>query len=78
MKAMVLRAPDTPFVMETRPDPTPGPGEAVAKVLACGSGLTIEHVRAGRAPARFPIVIGHEITGEIVALGPRRPPTPGA
>ena len=77
MKAMVLRAPNTPFVMETRPDPTPGPGEAVAKVLACGSGLTIEHVRAGRAPANFPIVIGHEIAGEIVAIGPRAPDAPG-
>lgn len=71
MKAMVLHGPGKPFVLETRPDPTPGPGEAVARVLACGSGLTIEHVRAGRTGANFPIVIGHEITGEIVAVGPR-------
>jgi propanol-preferring alcohol dehydrogenase len=70
MKAMVLHAPGEPFVLETRPDPTPGPGEAVARVLACGSGLTIQHVRAGRTGANFPIVIGHEITGEIVAVGP--------
>lgn len=77
MKAMVLYAPNTPFVLETRPDPTPGPGEAVAKVLACGSGLTIEHVRAGRAEANFPIVIGHEITGEIVAVGPVNHATAG-
>ena len=34
MKAMVLRKPGEPFVLETRPDPTPGPGEAVARVLA--------------------------------------------
>lgn len=71
MKAMVLRAAGEPFVMETRPDPTPGPGEAVARVLACGAGLTIQHVRAGRTGANFPIVIGHEITGEIVAVGPQ-------
>jgi propanol-preferring alcohol dehydrogenase len=69
MKAMVLRAPGEPFVLEQRPDPTPGPGEAVARVLACGSGLTIQHVRGGRTPANFPIVIGHEIAGEIVAVG---------
>ena len=69
MKAMVLHEAGKPFVMEERPDPTPGPGEAVAKVLACGSGLTIHHVRAGRAQANFPIVIGHEVAGEIVALG---------
>jgi len=71
MKAMVLRGSGEPFVLEERPDPTPGPGEAVARVLACGSGLTIQHVRAGRTGANFPIVIGHEITGEIVAVGPR-------
>ena len=70
MKAMVLRGPGEPFLLEDRPDPTPGPGEAVARVLACGSGLTIEHVRAGRTAANFPIIIGHEITGEIVAVGP--------
>lgn len=69
MKAMVLHAAGAPFVMEERPDPVPGPGEAVARVFACGSGLTIEHVRAGRASATFPRVIGHEISAEIVAVG---------
>jgi propanol-preferring alcohol dehydrogenase len=69
MKAMVLHAAGQPFVAEDRPDPKPGPGEAVAKVLACGSGLTIHHLRAGRGTANFPIVIGHEITGEIVEVG---------
>ena len=69
MKAMVLKAPNTPFVLENVPDPTPGPGEAVARVLACGAGLTIHHTRAGRAPVDYPRIIGHEITGEIVAIG---------
>ena len=69
MKAMVLHAPNTPFVLEERPDPVAGPGEAVAKVFACGAGLTIEHVRAGRAPATFPRIIGHEISAEIVEVG---------
>jgi propanol-preferring alcohol dehydrogenase len=69
MKALVLRGPNTAFELTRVPDPVAGPGEAVARVLACGSGLTIQHVKAGRAPAKFPLVIGHEITGEIVALG---------
>ncbi len=30
MKAMVLKAANTPFVLEDRPDPRPGPGEAVS------------------------------------------------
>lgn len=69
MKAMVLKAKNTPLVLETVPDPVPGPGEAVARVLACGAGLTVHHARAGRAPVRFPRILGHEIAGEIVALG---------
>ena len=69
MKALVLKSPNSPFVLEDVPDPTPGPRDAVARVLACGSGLTIQHVKAGRAPVEFPRIIGHEITGEIVAVG---------
>jgi propanol-preferring alcohol dehydrogenase len=69
MKAMVLQAANTPFVLEDVPDPKPGPGEAVARVFACGSGLTIQHVKAGRMAAQFPRIIGHEIAGEIVETG---------
>ncbi len=69
MKAMLLKGKNQPFVLETVPDPVPGPGEAVARVLACGAGLTIHHARAGRIPLQYPRIIGHEITGEIVAIG---------
>ena len=69
MKAMVLSEPGAPFVLEERPIPVAGPGEAVARVLACGAGLTIEHTRAGRMGGNFPLVIGHEITGEITQVG---------
>lgn len=69
MKAMLLKAANTPLVPDSVPDPVPGPGEAVAKVLACGAGLTVHHARAGRLPLKYPRIIGHEITGEIVAAG---------
>ena len=69
MKAMILEEPNTPFVLKQVPDPEPGPGEAVVRVLACGSGLTIQHIKAGRMPAELPRIIGHEIAGEIVELG---------
>lgn len=69
MKAMMLDGPNQPFRKVEMPDPVAGPGEAVARVLACGSGLTIQHLKAGRRPARFPLVIGHEIAGEIVEVG---------
>jgi D-arabinose 1-dehydrogenase-like Zn-dependent alcohol dehydrogenase len=69
MKAMVLRGPNTPFEMVQVPDPVAGPGEAVARVITCGAGLTIQHAKAGRRKIEFPRIIGHEITGEIVAVG---------
>ena len=69
MKAMVLEAPNTPFILKDVPDPIAGPGEAIAKVYACGSGLTIQHYKAGRTPAVFPRIIGHEICAEIVEVG---------
>ncbi|MEA2979983.1 MAG: alcohol dehydrogenase, propanol-preferring, partial [Alphaproteobacteria bacterium] len=33
-------------------------------------GLTIQHAKAGRRKVQFPRIIGHEITGEIVEIGP--------
>ena len=51
MKALVLRGPGTAFELSTVPDPVAGPGEAVARVLACGAGLTIQHIKAGRIDA---------------------------
>ena len=69
MKAMVLRGPNTPFELATVPDPVAGPGEAVARVITCGAGLTIQHAKAGRRKIEFPRIIGHEITGEIVQVG---------
>jgi D-arabinose 1-dehydrogenase-like Zn-dependent alcohol dehydrogenase len=70
MKAMLLKGPNLPFEPVELPDPVPGAGEAVARVITCGSGLTIQHVKAGRRAIPFPRVLGHEITGEIVAVGP--------
>src|SRR5688572_8200016 len=69
MKAMLLKAANTPLVLEDVPDPVPGPSEAVARVLACGAGLTIHHARAGRIKVDYPRILGHEIAAEIVATG---------
>ena len=71
MKALVVQERAGPFVMEERPDPVAGPGEAVARIIACGMGLTIQHTRMGRGGGvTFPLIIGHEITAEIVEVGP--------
>ncbi len=70
MRAMVLRAPRSPLVLEERPDPTPGPGEIRVRVAACAVCRTDLHVVDGDlAPHRAAIVPGHEIVGRIDALG---------
>jgi NADPH2:quinone reductase len=52
------------------PDPTPGPGEVVVRVGACGVCGSDLAIAAGNfPPTPFPIVPGHEFAGEIVALG---------
>ena len=68
MKALVSHGPNQPFSLETVDDPKPNKGEAVAKVLACGAGLTVQHVKAGRTPIPFPRIMGHEIAAEIVEV----------
>jgi propanol-preferring alcohol dehydrogenase len=69
MRAMVIEKPGQAFQLRDLPVPEPGPGEAVAKVYCCGAGLTLQHVKAGRSPGKFPLIMGHEITGEISAVG---------
>ena len=54
MKAMVLTGPNLPFELTQRPDPVAGPGEAVARVITCGAGLTIQHAKAGRRKGAIP------------------------
>lgn len=69
MFAMVCDGPGQPLRGETRPLPCPGPGEVLVRVRACGVCRTDLHVVDGEIPARYPIVPGHEIVGEIAALG---------
>ena len=59
------------LVIGERDDPTPGHGELVVKVGACGMCGTDLHIADGAfAPTPYPIIPGHEFAGEIVAVGP--------
>lgn len=70
MRAMVLHAPGQPLVAEERPIPTPGPYQLLLKVLACGVCRTDLHLVDGELPqAILPRVPGHEIVGEVMAVG---------
>ena len=53
------------------PVPKPGPGELLLAVRACGVCRTDLHVSEGDLAVHRPDVIpGHEVVGEVVALGP--------
>lgn len=69
MKAMILNGWNERFELGERPDPKPGVGEAVMRVRSAGVGLTLVNMRAGRLGSTTPRVMGHELGGDIVALG---------
>lgn len=69
MKAMVLREWGGSLSLETLPDPRPGSGEVVLRVHACAPDQFDVTIRAGRAGGRLPLILGHEIAGEVVELG---------
>jgi threonine dehydrogenase-like Zn-dependent dehydrogenase len=70
MKAVVIEAPGQVAVCKLD-DPTPGYGDVVVQVGACGICGTDLHLVAGESPlARYPLVPGHEFAGDIVAVGP--------
>jgi alcohol dehydrogenase, propanol-preferring len=70
MKAMVLNTPGQPLVCREMPVPTPGPGQVLIKVRACGVCRTDLHVVDGELPdPKLPIIPGHEIVGTVVQQG---------
>ncbi len=70
MQAMVLHRPGEPLRLEELPLPEPGPGQLRVRVLACGVCRTDLHVVDGELPdPKLPLVPGHEIVGEVDALG---------
>jgi 2-desacetyl-2-hydroxyethyl bacteriochlorophyllide A dehydrogenase len=70
MKAMVLHAPNEELRLSEVAVPTHGNDEVLVRVRAVGVGLTINIMLGtpGLVTA-FPRIPGHEIAGEIVALG---------
>lgn len=65
MKAVVLHKP-TSLSVEDYPQPRPGPAEVLVRVAysgVCGTDLKIYR---GDIPVTYPLVMGHEMVGEIV------------
>ncbi|MFI2105425.1 L-idonate 5-dehydrogenase [Isoptericola sp. NPDC019693] len=60
--------------VDDRAEPVPGPGEVLLAVEwggVCGSDLSYwRHGASGTAVLRAPLVLGHEIAGQVAATGP--------
>ena len=77
MQAVVIEGPGDISAGELA-DPTPGPGEVVVAVRACGICGTDIHIADGDlSNARYPLVPGHEFAGEVVAVGAPAPTVRG-
>lgn len=70
MRAAVLRDYDKGLQVETIRTPRPKAGEVLIKVTACGLCHSDLHVIGGAIAFPLPAVLGHEVAGTIVELGP--------
>ena len=70
MRAAVLRDYDKGLQVETIRTPRPKAGEVLIKVTACGLCHSDLHVIGGAIAVPLPAVLGHEVAGTIVELGP--------
>ena len=71
MLAARYHGPRKPLAMERVPIPVPGPGEALVRVRAAGVCRTELHFLDGLLNLGVaPLILGHEIVGEVAALGP--------
>ena len=61
----------SPLVLREVPPPEPGPGQVRVQVRVCGICRTDLHVVEGDlAPAKRPIIPGHQVVGIVDRLGP--------
>ncbi|MGB9687834.1 zinc-dependent alcohol dehydrogenase family protein [Thermogutta sp.] len=77
MRAMVLseimqvHEDSQPLALTEWPDPVPGPGEVLLAVTACGVCHTeLDEIEGRVTPAFFPIILGHQVVGRVIAIGP--------
>ncbi|MGV3524859.1 MAG: zinc-dependent alcohol dehydrogenase [Candidatus Sericytochromatia bacterium] len=64
----LFRSPER-LILTSRPDPTPAPDEVVLRVHCAGLCRTDQLIMQGAIPLPYPLIPGHELAGEVVALG---------
>ncbi|RWR28282.1 zinc-binding alcohol dehydrogenase [Sinirhodobacter populi] len=70
MRAVVCDAPGAALTLRQVPRPEPGPGQYLVRLEACGLCHSDLHVQRGEEPLppeAFPLILGHEGIGRIVA-----------
>jgi D-arabinose 1-dehydrogenase-like Zn-dependent alcohol dehydrogenase len=71
MRAVQVTQANGPFEIVERDVPSPGPGEVLVKVQACGICHSDSLTKEGLWPGiQYPRVPGHEVAGVIEAIGP--------
>ncbi|MBX5465934.1 MAG: zinc-binding dehydrogenase [Firmicutes bacterium] len=70
MRAAVLERAGERLRIETIPVPVPRAGEVLLRVEACGVCHTDLHVIRGEVAFPTPAVVGHEVSGTVVQVGP--------
>ncbi len=70
MRANVLEEPGR-VAVRTVPDPVPRDGEVLVRVSHTGVCATDLKIFNGSIPCRYPVVMGHEIVGEVVGTAAR-------
>jgi len=68
MKALRLESIGNLFLREVD-KPTPGPGDLLVRVEACGICGTDRHLLHGEFPSTPPVTLGHEFCGIVEAIG---------
>ena len=69
MKALNLIAPNQMEIQEV-PVPEPGPGDVTIKVAYAGlCGTDMHAYQGGYSKTRYPVVLGHELSGIVTAVG---------
>jgi alcohol dehydrogenase, propanol-preferring len=75
MRAIVLTAARAPLELAELPDPEPTEGQVQVRVRACGVCRTDLHIVDGELDRpELPLVLGHQIVGEVVGGGTRFAP----
>src|SRR5437667_333590 len=69
MRAMVVPRWGEVSALREVAEPEAGPGEAVMKVRSAGVRITLLNIRSGLFGGTTPRIMGHELSGDIVAVG---------